>query len=73
VGIIPNSERLTRKWVDFSGAEKNFKKIFFDFELDFLKKGFFVQALSSDLKRISCSARSSRPKECNRSVRRFSA
>jgi hypothetical protein len=45
VGIIPNSERLTRKWVDFSGAEKNFKKIFFDFELDFLKKGFFVQAL----------------------------
>jgi len=31
--------------VDFSGSEKFFKKIFFDFELDFLKSGFFVQAL----------------------------
>ena len=29
----------------FSGSEKIFKKIFFDFELGFLKSGFFGQAL----------------------------
>jgi len=31
--------------VGFSGSEKIFKKIFFDFELGFLKSGFFGQAL----------------------------
>jgi hypothetical protein len=33
--------------VDFSDSENFFKKIFFDFELDFLKSSFFVQTLSS--------------------------
>jgi len=33
--------------VGFSGSEKIFKKIFFDFELGFLKSGFFGQALIS--------------------------
>jgi len=31
--------------VGFSASEKFFKNIFFDFELDYLKSVFFVQAL----------------------------
>jgi hypothetical protein len=37
--------------VDFSDSENFFKKIFFDFELDFLKSSFFVQTLSSNTRR----------------------
>ena len=33
------------KWVRFPASEIFFQKIFFNFELDFLKSGFFVQAL----------------------------
>jgi len=33
--------------VGFSASEKFFKNIFFDFELDYLKSVFFVQALFS--------------------------
>jgi hypothetical protein len=35
--------------VDFSGSEIFFKKIFFDFKLDFLKSGFFVQTLTKNI------------------------
>jgi hypothetical protein len=34
--------------VGFSASEKFFKNIFFDFELDYLKSVFFVQALTKD-------------------------
>jgi hypothetical protein len=33
--------------VGFSASEKFFKNIFFDFELDYLKSVFFVQALGN--------------------------
>jgi len=38
--------------VGFSASEKFFKNIFFDFELDYLKSVFFVQALFSFAKSI---------------------